>query len=258
MIYYNSIIVYKWRYKMSEATSMQSGNYLEYAKAATNILQGLGGLFSAGDVGRAKKKLLDTQVNYNKKQIQEALKKNYASMLAKYATERNNVVMQKLQADSDLRMQLVQQHNGAIDINESSFRGTAYGQLDKEFSEAMDQIRENNKNNMLSITTQAINQTMEQNIAQAKGHAQINMETEAQKAQAWKQISSGVFDATSKWMQAKADQEQQNQIANNINNMNAQAMSGSEYYKNKNSGWGSSVKQNQGGYLQLNNFRSDL
>lgn len=62
MIYYNSIIVSKWRYKMSEANmndvSMsesnsllaKGANYLGYASAATNVLQGLGTLFSAGDV----------------------------------------------------------------------------------------------------------------------------------------------------------------------------------------------------------------
>lgn len=244
------------------------GSLMPYAGDAFNAVTGLLSASSAGDIGRAKKKLVDTQINYNKKQIQETLKKDYANTLSKYATERNNVVMQRFQADSNLRSQLAQQNNGAIDINESSFRGTAYGQLDKEFSEAMDQIRENNKNNMLSLTSKATQQNMEQDLLRSKSHLQINQETEQEKSKAFQQVAQAGLNMFNTYLDAKADEDEQNKTNQNIQAMKGEAMTGSEYYKNKNngwgtgiksnSGWGSAMKQNQGGYLQLNYFNSKV
>ncbi len=228
-----------------------------YAKAGYDMVLGLTSFFNADEIGKQKKKLLQSQVNINKKKIQEALTKNYAATLSKYATERNSVTMQRLNADAGLRMNLVQQQSGDIDINESSFRGTAYGKLDTEFEQALDQIRENNKNNLLTLTTQAIDQKSQQDMMLSKGSLQINAEVDQTKSQALQQVTGGIIDATNRYMDSVADAKQQDLISEQLQDIKGNIVSGTDYYQQK-KGWGSYIKKtptsSDGGVLKLNYF----
>lgn len=227
-----------------------------YAKAGYDMVLGLTSFFNADEIGKEKKKLLQSQININKKKIQEVLTKNYAATLSKYATERNNVTMQRLDADANLRMGLAQQ-TGDVDINESSFSGTAYGKLDTEFVQALNQIRENNKNNLLTLTTQAIDQRAQQDMMLSKGSLQIEAEVDQTKMQALQQITGGIIDATNRYMDNIADEKQQEEIAKQLQDIKGNIVSGTDYYQQK-KGWGSYIKKtpasSDGGLLKLNYF----
>lgn len=227
---------------------------LPYASGGTSVLSGIFQIGSAGDVGRAKKKLLDSQISYNKKQLQESLQKNYAAVLSKYATERNDIIVQRNNADSSIRTKLVQD-TGDVDINESSFRGTAYGQLDKEFIEGMNTIRENNTNNLINLVSDTINKEMQLNIAQAQGHMQINQETEQSKMQGVGKILDGGFKIADTFITNKYSEEQKAQTEQSNQQYNPSLVSGWEYYNNRNnSGWNQYTKSNNNDPLQLKFF----
>lgn len=227
---------------------------LPYAEGGGNVLSGIFKIASAGDVGRAKKKLLDSQIAYNKKQLQESLRKNYSAVLAKYASERNDIVIQRNNADSNIRMKFVQD-TGDISINESSFKGTAYGQLDKEFIEGMNTIRENNTNNLINLVSDTINQEMRLDIARAQGHIQINQETDQAKMDGISDILDGGLKIADTFIKNKYEQEQKEQTDQSNQEYKPSLVSGWEYYNNKNnSGWGQYTKSNSNDPLQLKFF----
>lgn len=228
---------------------------LPYAKGAGGLLGGIFDIATAGDIGRAKKKLLDSQVAYNKKQIQESLRKNYAAVLSKYASDRNDILVQRGNADSAIRMQLVQ-NTGDVDINESSFKGTSYGQLDKEFIEGMNTIRENNANQLYNLVEDTINKDMQLNIAKAQGHIQINQETEQAKMEGLQKIIGGAKDIGMTYLNNKAAEEQKEQTDQNNQETKSTLVSGWEYYNKKtnNNGWNQYTKSNDSDPLKLKFF----
>lgn len=211
--------------------------FAPYAGDTFGIVQGMFQIASAGDVGRAKKKLLDSRASYNRKQIEEALSQNYAKVLSNYATKRNDINMQRSAGSSLINTQSVA-NVGDIDISESSFRTTAYGQLDEEYARSMKSLEDANTQKLISLATDAINQEMKVNMAQSKGKLQIDAETEATKSEGWQKILKGAVGIGTTFFEQSKEEENNNQIAQNINGLTAQLQDPFQIYSSRiNSRW---------------------
>lgn len=212
-----------------------AAKFAPYAGDTFGMVQGMFQIASAGDVGRAKKKLLDSRASYNRKQIEEALSQNYAKVLSNYATKRNDINMQRSAGSSLINTQSVA-NVGDIDISESSFRTTAYGQLDEEYARSMKSLEDANTQKLISLATDAINQEMKVNMAQSKGKLKIDAETEATKSEGWQKILKGAVGIGTTFFEQSKEEETNNETEKNIKAFMAQLQDPSEtYYKSKTS-----------------------
>ena len=184
-----------------------ANNFMPFAEDTVRAVQGMFQIASAGDIGRAKKKLLESRAAYNKKQIEEALSKNYAKVLSQYANKRNDINMQRSQADSTIRIQATQ-NVGDIDIDGSSFKATAYGKLDEEYARSL-----------IQLATNSINQEMQINMAESKGKLQIDAETEAAKTEGWGKILNSAIGIGNTLFEQKMTEEQNNETAKQIDDL---------------------------------------
>lgn len=223
---------------MESSKSNQSNTgIMQSLENILGISQGIYQIFSAGDVGRAKKKLLDSRASYNRKQIEEALLQNYAKVLSNYATKRNDINMQRSAGSSLINTQSVA-NVGDIDISESSFRTTAYGQLDEEYARSMKSLEDANTQKLISLATDAINQEMKVNMAQSKGKLQVDAETEATKSEGWGKILKGITGIGSSLFENSKEQMQNNERAKSINSFMAQLQDPFQIYSSRtNSRW---------------------
>lgn len=192
--------------------------FMPFAGDTVGAVQGMFQIASAGDIGRAKKNLLESRAAYNKKQIEEALSKNYAKVLSQYANKRNDINMQRSQADSTIRIQATQ-NIGDIDIDGSSFKATAYGKLDEEYARSLNALEDSNIQTLIQLATNSINQEMQINMAESKGKLQIDAETEAAKAEGWGKVLSGAIGIGSTLFEQKMTEEQNNETAKQIDDM---------------------------------------
>lgn len=193
-------------------------NFMPFAGDTVGAVQGMFQIASAGDIGRAKKKLLESRAKYNRKQIEEALSKNYAKVLSQYANKRNDINMQRSQADSTIRIQATQ-NIGDIDIDGSSFKATAYGKLDEEYARGLNALEDANTQTLIQLATNSINQEMQVNMAENKGKLKIDAETQQQKSEGWGKILKGAVGIGSTLFEQKMTEEQNNETAKQINDL---------------------------------------
>ncbi len=121
-----------------------------YASAGLDILQGLGKWAYAGDIGREKKKLLDSRANYNRKEIERAFKKNYSIQMSQYAQQLSDLSLQKIQAENQI-LQQATQGIGDIDVQGSSFKDLAFSTLKGEFNSELNKLIDDNMNANISL-----------------------------------------------------------------------------------------------------------
>ena len=182
-----------------------------------DFASGVGAMASAGDIGRANKKLLETKANYNKKQIQEALIKNYANTISQYANARSNILLQQLAGDSNIRTQATQ-NIGSIDIDGSSFRGTAIGKLDQEFIAGINELEDNREQNLLALTANTINQERDIDLAVAQGKLEVDKQTAQMKREGLESAINGAMAMANIYQSNKQEDDDNTDIQNNIKN----------------------------------------
>lgn len=193
-------------------------NFMPFAGDTVKAVQGMFQIASAGDIGRAKKKLLESRAKYNRKQIEEALSKNYAKVLSQYANKRNDINMQRSQADSTIRIQATQ-NVGDIDIDGSSFKATAYGKLDEEYARGLNALEDANTETLIQLAANSINQEMQVNMAENKSKIKIDAETQQQKAEGWGKIFDAAVGIGSTLFEQQKTAELNDETAKQINDM---------------------------------------
>lgn len=156
-----------------------------------DVISGLGKWASAGDIGREKKKLLESRANYNRSQIEKAYAENYAKNMSQYANSLSSILSDKSTALSDINV--ASANVGDVDIQESSFRTTALAQLNNEFNSAMNILNNNLMNERLSMAQEKNNQIMETNISLYQAKQAVNAETDAMKREAISDTINGLI-----------------------------------------------------------------
>ena len=189
----------------SKFSNMDWGAIGNYANAGIDILQGIGKWASAGDIGREKKKLLDSRANYNRKEIERAFKKNYSIQMSQYAQQLSDLSLQKIQAENQILLQATQ-GIGDIDVQGSSFKDLAFSTLKGEFNSELNKLIDDNMNANITLASKAIEQERQVNLNQKLGHIQINAETDQMKTEGIGQIISGVTLGFNTAVQKKADE----------------------------------------------------
>lgn len=185
--------------------SMDWGAIGNYASAGIDILQGIGKWAYAGDIGREKKKLLDSRANYNRKEIERAFKKNYSIQMSQYAQQLSDLSLQKIQAENQI-LQQATQGIGDIDIQGSSFKDLAFSTLKGEFNSELNKLIDDNMNANITLASKAIEQERQVNLGQKLGHIQINAETDQMKTEGIGQVISGLTLGINTAVQKKADE----------------------------------------------------
>lgn len=185
--------------------SMDWGAIGNYASAGIDILQGIGKWAYAGDIGREKKKLLDSRANYNRKEIERAFKKNYSIQMSQYAQQLSDLSLQKIQAENQI-LQQATQGIGDIDIQGSSFKDLAFSTLKGEFNSELNKLIDDNMNANITLASKAIEQERQVNLGQKLGHIQINAETDQMKTEGIGQAISGLTLGINTAVQKKADE----------------------------------------------------
>lgn len=189
----------------SKFSNMDWGAIGNYANAGIDILQGIGKWASAGDIGREKKKLLDSRANYNRKEIERAFKKNYSIQMSQYAQQLSDLSLQKIQAENQI-LQQATQGIGDIDIQGSSFKDLAFSTLKGEFNSELNKLIDDNMNANIALAGKAIEQERQVNLGQKLGHIQINAETDQMKTEGIGQAISGLTLGINTAVQKKADE----------------------------------------------------
>lgn len=190
-----------------------------YASAGLDIFQGLATWASAGDIGRAKKKLLESRANYNRKQISDAFKHNYAIQMSQYAQQLSDLSLQKLQAQSEI-LQNVASNKGAIDIQGSSFKDLAFSTLKGEFNSELNKLIDNNMNANISLSNKAIMQEQGVNLEEYTGKVKVDAETDEMKIKGIKQVLSGMTGGISNYFTYKNEDKSQSNTKKSISNFN--------------------------------------
>lgn len=155
-----------------------------------SVLSGIGMLAGAGDIGREKKKLLESRANYNRTQIEKAYAENYAKNMSQYANSLSSILNDKDIGKSNINV--ASTNVGDVDIQGSSFRTTALAQLNNEFNSAMNTLNDNLMNERLALSQEKNNQIMETNINLFQAKQKVNAETDAMKAEGLMNIVNGV------------------------------------------------------------------
>lgn len=189
----------------SKFSNMDWGAIGNYANAGIDILQGIGKWASAGDIGREKKKLLDSRANYNRKEIERAFKKNYSIQMSQYAQQLSDLSLQKIQAENQI-LQQATQGIGDIDVQGSSFKDLAFSTLKGEFNSELNKLIDDNMNANIALAGKAIEQERQVNLGQKLGHIQINAETDQMKTEGIGQAISGLTLGINTAVQKKADE----------------------------------------------------
>ncbi len=220
-----------------------------YAESGLNILSGIGGLASAGDIGREKKKLLKFRADINRKRIQESFEKNYSIQMSKYANDLSDISIQRTQAENAILTQATQ-NIGAVDIQGSSYKGLAYSTLNNEFNSEMNKLIDNHINNNLSLANKTIEMERDVNIAEAQGRLQIDQETANAKTKALGQIIDGMTGGMNRFVSKKAEDESKDNTYNAIENFDSKLKTpdySSKYFTSQIDDWTSATKnKNQG------------
>lgn len=190
-----------------------------YASAGLDILQGLGKWAYAGDIGREKKKLLDSRANYNRKEIERAFKKNYSIQMSQYAQQLSDLSLQRIQAENQI-LQQATQGIGDIDIQGSSFKDLAFSTLKGEFNSELNKLIDDNMNANISLASKAIEQEKQVNLGQKLGHIQINAETDQMKTEGIGQTIAGMTGGLNTYITQKAEEAQEEESSKNIQEFN--------------------------------------
>lgn len=218
-----------------------------YASAGLDILQGLGKWAYAGDIGREKKKLLDSRANYNRKEIERAFKKNYSIQMSQYAQQLSDLSLQRIQAENQI-LQQATQGIGDIDIQGSSFKDLAFSTLKGEFNSELNKLIDDNMNANISLANKAIEQERQVNLEQKLGHIQINAETDQMKTEGIGQAISGMTGGLNTYISEKAEEEQDKETEKRIEETKA-ALIVADYWDRYNtrqiSNWEAARRRNQ-------------
>lgn len=155
-----------------------------------NIITGIGQMASAGDIGREKKKLLETKAEYNRKQIEKSYSENYSKQMSRYANSLSDILNQKDTGMSNINV--ASTNVGDVDIQGSSFRTTAIAQLNNEFNTAMNNLNDNQYNNNIALAQEKNQQIMQVNLDLYNARQNVNMETQAQKVEGFSNVIKGL------------------------------------------------------------------
>lgn len=177
-----------------------------------NILSGLGQMVSAGDIGREKKKLLETKANFNKKQVEKSYAENYSKQMNQYANSLSDILNQKDTAQSDINIASV--NVGDVDIQGSSFRTTAMAQLNNEFYTSINSLNDNQTNNNISLFQEKNQQLMNINLDLYNAKQNVNMETQVQKTEGFLNVVKGVAQIADGYLTGQGESDMPDQGAN--------------------------------------------
>lgn len=155
-----------------------------------SVLTGIGKMVSAGDIGREKKKLLESRANYNRQQIEKAYAENYAKNMSQYANSLSSILNDKDTGLSNINV--ASTNIGDADIQGSSFRTTALAQLNNEFNTSMNLLNDNLMNERLTLAQEKNNQIMETNISLFQAKQAVNAQTDAIKAEGFADVVNGI------------------------------------------------------------------
>lgn len=155
-----------------------------------SVLTGIGKMVSAGDIGREKKKLLESRANYNRQQIEKAYAENYAKNMSQYANSLSSILNDKDTGLSNINV--ASTNIGDADIQGSSFRTTALAQLNNEFNTSMNLLNDNLMNERLTLAQEKNNQIMETNISLFQAKQAVNAQTDAMKAEGFADVVNGI------------------------------------------------------------------
>lgn len=155
-----------------------------------SVLTGIGKMASAGDIGREKKKLLESRANYNRQQIEKAYAENYAKNMSQYANSLSSILNDKDTGLSNINV--ASTNIGDADIQGSSFRTTALAQLNNEFNTSMNLLNDNLMNERLTLAQEKNNQIMETNISLFQAKQAVNAQTDAMKAEGFADVVNGI------------------------------------------------------------------
>lgn len=221
------------------------GTIGNYAMSGLEIFSGLSKWAYAGDIGREKKKLLDSRANYNRKEIERAFNKNYSIQMSQYAQQLSDLSLQRIQAENQI-LQQATQGIGDIDIQGSSFKDLAFSTLKGEFNSELNKLIDDNMNANLTLANNAIEQERQVNLGQKLGHIQINAETDQMKTEAIGQVLSGMIMDASTHLTNKAAAEQKRESDKNIQNFNQGLVIpdvNDKYFTQKLNSWANATKQ---------------
>lgn len=155
-----------------------------------SVLTGIGKMVSAGDIGREKKKLLESRAKYNREQIEKAYAENYAKNMSQYANSLSSILNDKDTGLSNINV--ASTNIGDADIQGSSFRTTALAQLNNEFNTSMNLLNDNLMNERLTLAQEKNNQIMETNISLFQAKQAVNAQTDAMKAEGFADVVNGI------------------------------------------------------------------
>lgn len=166
-----------------------------------NVISGIGQMASAGDIGREKKKLLETKAKYNIKQIEKSYAENYSKQMSVYANSLSDILNQKDTAFTDINVASI--NVGDVDIQGSSFRTTAIAQLNNEFHTAINTLNDEQFNNNVALAQEKNQQLMEVNLDLYNARQNVNMETQAQKTEGFSNIIKGLTQIGDSYLDSK-------------------------------------------------------
>lgn len=216
----------------------------QFSDSGMNILQGIGAWASVGDIGREKKKILQLKADYNKKQIADSFKKNYAIQMSKYANQLSDISIQRNIAENDILKQATQ-NIGAVDIQGSSYKNLAFSTLNNEFNSEMNKLIDNHINNNLSLASKNIEMEKEIELGQAMGNITIDSETDNAKAQAIGQVIEGITLGLNTYVSNKADKESKEKTSQNLKDFDEKLKApdyNDKYFTNQVKDWFSATK----------------
>lgn len=116
----------------------------------------------AGKVAKEQEKLARIQSEYNKKQIKESYKRNFASMMEEYAEKRSAFVRNATSASSQLNAMTANRAN--VDNEFDSYRADALNELDSKFLSSLNEITEEQVFNMRELEESRINSELNNSI----------------------------------------------------------------------------------------------
>ena len=155
-----------------------------------SVISGIGKMISAGDIGREKKKLLESRAKYNREQIEKSYAENYAKNMSQYANSLSSILNDKDTGLSNINV--ASTNIGDADIQGSSFRTTALAQLNNEFNTSMNLLNDNLMNERLTLAQEKNNQIMETNISLFQAKQAVNAQTDAMKAEGFADVVNGI------------------------------------------------------------------
>lgn len=223
------------------------------AAGGLEIAYGLGQMFSASGVEKAKKGLYNTQLEgskkraeWNEKEILKAFTENYSNTAYAYGQKIAEITGQQAQAQSELNTSVISTISNA-DLADSSFYNTAKLEASDEFNEAIQTMLINQSQNLLGLSKERDAQIMQNQTELGQAMYKNQMQNIQAEQERNDQLMSGLGSVVGGMSKMESS------ISGNGGGSGSAKSSISNTGANA-SGWSGALKGSQGSRLSLTSF----